>query len=146
MRSRKHHDERQLALSFLAGAAVERRLANPASAANEPEFKRFFLGAKKAWTIRGTLSLPQLADQVRAEDRLRLLEPTSLPKRLRGRSSRPRPQTAIIAYAAQRAYQRRVAPAQADSASESAIQEFLSMRASRLRRLANQLRQRGPTR
>lgn len=52
--------------------------------------------------FRGTQAPVRLADQIMTENQLRLLEPTSLPKVRRGWEPRPRPQTAIIARAAQR--------------------------------------------
>lgn len=140
MRSRKQHDERQLTLNL----AVEHHpFSRARDAANEPEFKRFPVEAKKAGLARETFSVDALAENIQAEDRLRLLEPTSLPKHLRGWSPRARPQTAIIAYAAQRAYERRIARERGETATDRTIQEFMSQRAGRLNRLVNQLRRRG---
>jgi hypothetical protein len=51
-------------------------------------------------------NVSRLADDIQDEDRARLLEPTG-PKILRGYTPRPRPQTAIIARAAQAMYEKR---------------------------------------
>lgn len=115
MKRRQHHDERQLGLNF-------QPTTHPIS-----------------WARKSTHGA--LADRIQAEDRLRLLEPTSLPKVLRGWEPRARPQTAIIAYAAQRAYERRMARERGDAETAGAIHQFLTQRAGRLSRLAKQLRQ-----
>lgn len=57
---------------------------------------------KRTAGFRGTPNPERLADQIMTENQLRLLEPASLPKVRRGWDPRPRPQTAIIALAAQR--------------------------------------------
>jgi hypothetical protein len=54
------------------------------------------------------LNVSRLIEEIQNEDRARLLEPIG-PKILRGRSSIRRPKTAIIARAAQAAYERRMA-------------------------------------
>jgi hypothetical protein len=105
MRPRKLTDKRQLRLNF------------------QPAEHRVHGGS-------GTFGLAQLAETIQAEDRLRLLEPTSLPKILRGWS--PRPQTAIIARAAQRKYERRVTQ-------DEVIGKFLGQHAAKLRQLAKRL-------
>lgn len=86
----------QLALDFVPRAVSD--------AANDQNFKDF--SAKRP---RRSTRLEKLIEEIQEEDRARLLEPTSLPKILRGHRRRRRPQTAIIALAAQRVYERRVA-------------------------------------
>lgn len=113
MRARAHIDERQLRMDFTAQKA-----------ANSPRFTPVAPWAE---------ALERLAERIQAEDRLRLLEPTSLPKELRGYKRRPRPKTAIIAYAAQAAYERRIQQTEV-------IQKFLGQHAAKLRRLADRLR------
>lgn len=125
MRARAHVDERQL--DFLA---VEHRPAIARKAANNPVFSDVSPRLRRE---RGTFDLKQLAERVQDLDRLRLLEPTSLPKELRGYKRRPRPKTAIIAYAAQAAYERRLHTAEV-------VRNFLGQHAAKLRRLADRLR------
>jgi len=127
MRARARIDERQLRMDFLA---VEPRPAIARKAANNPVFSGVLIRLRRD---RGTFDLEQLADHVQDLDRLRLLEPTSLPKELRGYKRRPRPKTAIIAYAAQAAYERRIHQTEV-------IQKFLGQHAAKLRRLADWLR------
>jgi hypothetical protein len=71
----------------------------------------------------------RLSDQIRDEDLMRLLEPTSLPKILRGHEPRRRPQTAIISRAANAA---------------TTLKNFLSARERMLARIARKLRFREP--
>jgi hypothetical protein len=95
MKPRKHRsDERQLPLVFHV------RAGGNSKAANDVEF--ITVSRKRRQPFRGTFELARMAAEVQDEDRQRLLEPTSLPKELRGWSPRPRPKTAIIALAAQR--------------------------------------------
>lgn len=127
MRARAHIDARQLRMDFLA---VEHRPALARKAANNPIFSDV---SPRLRRDRGTFDLEQLAERVQDLDRLRLLEPTSLPKELRGYKRRPRPKTAIIAYAAQAAYERRIHTAEV-------VRNFLGQHAAKLRRLADRLR------
>lgn len=127
MMPRKLTSERQLPLNF---QAVEHSRAAPQKAANNPTFKEVL---RKRRIGRGTFSIEQLADRVQDLDKLRLLEPTSLPKQLRGWKPRPRPKTAIIALAAQAAYERRIHTAEV-------VRNFLGQHAAMLRRLADRLR------
>jgi hypothetical protein len=127
VRARAYIDERQLRLEF---QAVEHRLSAPQKAANNPTFTEVL---RKRRIVRGTLDLERLADHVQDLDRLRLLEPTSLPKELREWKPRPRPNTAIIAIAAQAAYERRIHTSEV-------VRNFLGQHAAKLRRLADQLR------
>ena len=82
----------------------------------------------------------RLAEQIRDEDRIRLLEPTSLPKVLRGYQRRPRPATAIISIAAQCAYQRRLAQTAEDRETGEILRRHLSSRERMLNRIARKLR------
>lgn len=100
----------------------------PKSAANDLKFKRF-RPFKSGCSTRPEI----LIDQVQADDRQRLLEPTSLPKILRGAPPFRRPQTAIIAYAAQAAYERRMA-------GDATLRKFFSQHERKLQRLAHKLR------
>lgn len=109
---------------------VEHRPVLARKAANSPVFSEVL---RRVRQVRGTLDLEYLADHVQDLDRLRLLEPTSLPKELRGYKRRPRPNTAIIAYAAQAAYERRIHSAEV-------VRDFLGQHAAKLRRLAERLR------
>lgn len=128
MKARKLTDEHQMRLNF---QTVEHSRSRPPKSANDTSFKG--VSRRLRWS-RGTFEIATLADVIQAEDRLRLLEPTSLPKILRGWSPRPRPKTAIIALAARAAYERRGGdPAEA-------IRKFLGQRADRLRALADRLR------
>lgn len=127
MRARAHIDERQLRMDFLA---VEPRPVIARKAANNPVFSGVLTRLRRD---RGTFDLEQLADRVQDLDRLRLLEPTSLPKELRGYKRRPRPKTVIIAIAAQAAYERRIHTTEV-------VRNFLGQHAAKLRRLADRLR------
>lgn len=82
----------------------------------------------------------RLADEIRELDRMRLLEPTSLPKVLRGYQRRPRPSTAIISYAAQRAYERRMSMTEDDRAMREAMRKHFSAHERMLNRIARKLR------
>lgn len=117
---------RQLALQFEVVPRFPKR------AANDLKFKRFvrFSGGRST-------RIEVLADQVQADDRQRLLEPTSLPKVLRGAAQVRRPQTAIISYAAQAAYARRLAGETADV--DSIAHKFFLERDRKLSRLAHKL-------
>lgn len=130
MRARAHSDERQLRMDF---TAVEHRPMLARKAANNPIFTAARPPTYVLRPVRGTFDLEQLADRVQDLDRLRLLEPTSLPKELRGYKRRPRPKTAIIALAAQAAYERRIHTAEV-------VRNFLGQHAAKLRRLADRLR------
>jgi hypothetical protein len=118
---------RQLRLDF---AAVEHRPMLARKAANNPVFSEVL---RRVRQVRGTLDLEYLTDHVQDLDRQRLLEPTSLPKELRGYKRRPRPKTAIIALAAKAAYERRIHTAEV-------VRNFLGQHAAKLRRLADRLR------
>lgn len=63
-------------------------------------------------------NVSRLVADIQDEDRARLLEPKG-PKILRGWNPPPRPQTAIIAYAAQAAYERRMAQEKFEAAMAS---------------------------
>lgn len=87
---------------------------------------------------RGTRSLHELIEQIQNEDRQRLLEPTSLPKVLRGRAPSRRPKTAIISYAAQAAYERRMRGETVDV--DTVAAKFFRQHEAKLDRLARKLR------
>jgi hypothetical protein len=64
---------------------------------------------QKSGSIRGTLlEIEMLADQVQADDRKRLLEPTRLPKNLRGFKRRAPPNTALLSRIAFEAFKSRM--------------------------------------
>lgn len=94
----------------------------------EPEVAK--PNTQSSWNIES------LADEIQAADRMRLLEPTSLPKVLRGHKRRPRPQTAIIAYAAQRAYERRIG----QESVGIVVKRFVSAHEQMLNRIARKMR------
>jgi hypothetical protein len=119
---------RQLHLD-LREPSVPRLLKSHAKAANDKDFPL-------EWSPCSTLE--ELADEIQRLDSLRLLEPTSLPKILRGYKRRPQPQTCIISYAAQAAYERRMA-GESVSVDRVAL-KFFRERERMLDRLANKLR------
>jgi hypothetical protein len=126
MRPRKRNDKRQLRLNF---RPVEHPVSGASKITDHVESEKINRFLRRSGMFH---TAENLADQIQAEDRLRLLEPTSLPKNLRGWSPRPRPQTAIIARAAQRKYERRVTQ-------DEVIGKFLGQHAAKLRRLAKRL-------
>ena len=101
-------------------------------AANDLKFKPF----RRSVELRST-HIQVLIDEIQAEDRQRLLEPRSLPKVLRGYQRRPRPQTAIISYAAQRAYERRMRGETIDV--DAITREFFAGHERKLARIARRL-------
>lgn len=96
-------------------------------------------GAPHAFRAR----VESLMDHVQDLDRARLLEPTSLPKVLRGRPELRRPKTAIIAYAAQAAYERRMACESVGII--QTVNKFFRQRDAKLQRIADKLRAGWPT-
>lgn len=68
--------------------------------------------------------LEELADQIQAEDRMRLLEPTSLPKELRGYQRRPRPQTGLLSNVMLEAFKARMWAHGIDLTDEQAARIF----------------------
>lgn len=58
-------------------------------------------------SIRGT-SIDEHAERVRADDRMRLLDPTSLPKEIRGFKRRAPPNTALLTGIAFEAFKSRM--------------------------------------
>lgn len=85
-------------------------------------------------------TVDRLVDQIQDQDRLRLLEPTSLPKVLRGYRRRARPQTAIISRAAKGACERRIAAEADTAATERVTARFIRSKERMLDRLAQKLR------
>lgn len=121
---------RQMSLD-LREPSVPRILKTRARPANDKSFQT--LAPVSVPTVRGTPSVHDLIEQVQDEDRQRLLEPTSLPKILRGGAPYRRPQTAIISIAAQAAYERRMA-------GEQVVRKFVSAHDRKLSRLVHKLR------
>lgn len=126
---------RQMSLD-LREPSVPRVLGFRAHSANDKSFHD--VAPKLARPIRGTSTVENLIESVQGDDRKRLLEPTSLPKVLRGRAPFRRPQTAIIAYAAQAAYERRIAGEPADQ--DATARKFFIAHEAKLRRIAHRLR------
>lgn len=117
---------KQLALQFVEHVRVAQK------AANDRKFKRF-----AAVSAPCSTRVEVLIDEILAADRMRLLEPTSLPKILRGRVPARRPQTAIISYAAQAAIARRLRMENIDVV--AAVNQAVRRRDARLDRLARKL-------
>lgn len=68
--------------------------------------------------------IEELAERVRADDRMRLLEPTSLPKELRGFKRRPPPNTALLTRIAFEAFKARMWAEGKDLTDEEALAQF----------------------
>lgn len=130
--SRKRFNDRQLLLNF---QPVEHTVSGASKLSDGVESKRINPFSRRNGMFH-TVTVEALADKVQADDRLRLLEPTSLPKQLRGWSPRPRPKTAIISYAAQRAYERRCV----GESNQQIVRKFLGQRNNELRRMAARLK------
>jgi hypothetical protein len=73
-------------------------------------------------SVRGTFD--ELAEQVRADDRLRLLEPTSIPKELRGFKRRPPPNTVLLTRIAFEAFKARMWADGKNLTDEEALRQF----------------------
>jgi hypothetical protein len=105
----------------------------PAEAANDLIFR-----SNVSKSIRCSTRLGKLIEGIQDEDRQRLLEPTSLPKVLRGKNPYRRPQTAIISVAAREAYERRIAGEMVDV--DAVARRFFRRHERKLERLAHKLR------
>jgi hypothetical protein len=69
-------------------------------------------------------TVSEIAEQVQADDRMRLLEPTSLPKVLRGFKHRPPPNTALLSRIAFEAFKARMWADGLDLDDEQALAMF----------------------